>query len=129
MVTDTKLTAAPLETPGEVLKVSRGSAVEHLDEFERSRSKRAGKKSVTRSKKAVVASPSRRTLDEAETALGEADELHRKALDQINRQIAKLSAERSALNKKFKSERETLEQRVSCAKRAYEAAQQKMARC
>lgn len=122
LVTDRKLTAAPLKKPGEVVKVSRGSAVEHLDEIERSRTKQASKKPERRSRKAVAARPSRRKLEEAELALDEADKTHAKSLGQIDRRIAKLREERATLDEKFKPEREALEQQVSDAERAYTAA-------
>ena len=125
VVIDNKLTAAPLETPGEVVKVSRGSAIEHLDELERSSLKKASRKPVAVSTKAAIARPSRRKLDEAETALGEADEAHHKALDQIDRRIAKLRAQRVAIGDKFKPERETLERCVADTQQVYEAAVEK----
>lgn len=114
LVIDHKLTAAPLETPGEVVKVSRGS-----------RAKKMGKRPAIVSRKAAIAKPSRRKVDEAETALEEANKTHRKALEKIDRRIAKLGAERAALGDKARPQRKTLERRVADAQQAYTEALEK----
>lgn len=122
LVSDEGLSEAPLAAPGTVIKVSRGSATEHLDELDRTGPKKAKKKVAAKSISVPVPRPPRDKLDQAEADLDVAERGHRKSLDRIDREMAKLRAERDALEAGFASQREKLESAVAEAEGQYEAA-------
>lgn len=118
-VTDVRLTAAPLARPGEVIKVSRGSAAEQLAEAGKAAPKPRAKKAAVKGKpEPTKPKPSRDKLAKAEAALADAEERHRaedraladeqKALDRRKREaVAAQKRERAELERAMEDERET----------------------
>ena len=126
LVTDEKLSAAPLAEPGTVIKTSRGSTADHMEALSQS-AKKTSKAKVSKDAKAAVAKPvkprpSRSDLDEAEGDLEAAARAHGKALGDIDRRIAKLQSDRDTLEADFKPKRDELEQRREDADRLYQQA-------
>lgn len=95
-VTDPKLTAAPLERPGEVIRVSRGDLSAQLKALgPRKGRKSAPKKAAARSAPARRSPPPKRDkVDAAERALDEARDRH-------DREAAALEAERDAIERRL----------------------------
>lgn len=98
VVTDEKLMAAPLASPGAVIKVARGPAAEHLAAL-------PDRKPVTTAKRGTASlpavkpkpRPSRAKLDAAEAALTKLIETQRAARQQLERREATLRRERKTL--------------------------------
>jgi hypothetical protein len=103
LVSDPKLTAAPLGQPGKVIRVARGSTAEHLA----AAAPKTAKKPVSGKKPASAAPrrkppprPSRARLDAAERAIEALREEQRAALDQMREREEQLATERRALEKR-----------------------------
>ena len=125
IVTDAKLTRAPLAHPGEVIRVARGSEAEHLA----AAAPKTGQKRAPSDKPAKAASrrkppprPSRARLTAAEQAIDELGDKQREASDELRRREEKLEAERRALEKKQAAERAKLERARDRAETAYDRA-------
>lgn len=122
-VTDAALTKAPLAQPGEVIRVSRGSAAEQLAEAGRAKpTSRATKSAVTSKPTQTTPKPSRDKLAKAEAALAQAEERRRA-------EEAALAAEQEALDRRkrdvaaaHKRARMKLEAAVDEEQDAYDAA-------
>ncbi len=100
-VTDAKLMAAPLERPGDVIKVSRGDLAAQLKALGPSRRKqpagaKADKPGKPRNKAKSGPSPKRDRVDAAEAALKEARLRHAE-------EAGKLEAERDAIERKLEA--------------------------
>lgn len=90
-VEDPKLTKAALATPGEVIRVRRGSDEENiaaLPKANRTAPRSGAPKAKTRPR------PSRAALDRAEKALESAERKREEALDAVDEQIRSLQAKR-----------------------------------
>ena len=126
-VTDPKLMAAPLERPGEVIKLSRGDLATQLKALgPRAKTKRgpqkAGKPDKPRKTAKAEAPPKRDRVDAAEAALEEARRRHTAEAD-------KLEAERDAIGRKLEAlraqqarEQGRLERKRDEAREAYREA-------
>jgi len=135
LVTDPALTAEPLERPGEVVKRLRGTVDEQLAALPPDTPRREPKgqedgpsaTKVPRKKpdKPPAPRPSRAELDAAERALDAAEESHHAVRAELAEREAALARERRALEKAQAAETERLEQALSKAKAAYEAANRK----
>jgi hypothetical protein len=136
-VTDAALMEAPLATPGEVVKRSRGSAEEHLAATPSPRRKAAAKKSVqdkkvTSEKKAARGGtaparkrpprPSRAALEAAEAALAEATRRHDAERRDVTARIAALERERRDADRRWETDRAALEGERDVERERYDAA-------
>jgi len=121
LVTDSRLTAAPLAAPGTVLKVLRGTAAEQFAALEKSSPRRARAKPATAPAKPVPR-PSRAALDRAESALEKAESRHAAALDLLARREAELREQRRALERKRDADLEALRDKADRAREAYDEA-------
>lgn len=124
LVTDPKLVAEPLASPGKVVKRLRGTEAEQIaalgveKDAPRTRSGRA----VEEPKKKPKPRPIRAALEEAEQALESAEQRQREERQAIAEREAALAREREALETKQRQERERLEARRDKAEAAYEEA-------
>lgn len=131
VVTDPKLTAAPLASPGEVIKVARGTAAERIAALPKAKAKadRAAPEpeKPTRTAKPKRAPkpkprPRRDKLDAAEAALAEMETAQRAERRELERREAELRRERAALDKSQDAARRKLEDERARAERDYHAA-------
>ena len=123
LVTDPKLTEAPLASPGAVVKRLRGTAAEHIGALGRSEeSSEKAKPKPAKAKPPSVPRPSRAALDKAEATLAEAQAAARQ---EIGRREAELAKERAALEKKQRADFERLQARIDKAESAYREALQR----
>jgi hypothetical protein len=112
IVTDPKLTKEPLASPGEVFKLSRGSAAEQmaaLPKDEAAPPRRTKPPAMSKLKVAVEPRPDRAALNEAENAVDEAQARQQRETDGLNAQIARLEKQRRQLSATQAREREKLE--------------------
>ena len=121
-VTDAALTEAPLATPGEVVKVSRGGRAEQLAALPEGKPKTAERKSAkvakvaqTEPKPKPKPKPSRADLDAAEQALAEAEARHED-------ERAALAEEEAALERRKREMKRAQDAEVARLERAREAA-------
>lgn len=129
VVTDAALTKAPLAAPGEVIKVSRGSAAEQMaalpaDAPKRAKAKAAKPTPARQPKRAAKPKPrpSRAKLDAAEAALADAEENHRGALAELAKEEAALARRKRALVAEQEKERAKLEKARARVEGAYDRA-------
>ena len=134
LVTDPKLTRAPLARPGEVVRVPRGSEGEHFKALGRTAKKardrpsprpspasgRGGKKRGRR--------PSSAPVERAEKALASAEAKHRDALERLRAEAAAIDKRRRELERKHRGERERLNAKLDEARERYRAAMDEWAR-
>lgn len=113
-VTDPKLTAAPLERPGEVVMVSRGGLADQLKALGPRRAKAARPPAVRKRRP-----PSRAGLDRAEAALARAEARMAAEKEALEAEQARLQAEIDALTARHQRERARLRQRRKEAEAAY----------
>ena len=143
-VTDPALMAAPLDHPGEVIRVAR--TMDDADEPPPRRSKRAPSKAGAPETPAARAKgrpqpkaapkpkpkpepkpkpkpkPKRTKLDQAEADLAAAEARHKAEREALRREEQALAAKRRALDKAQAAERTRLDRRRIDAREAYEAA-------
>jgi outer membrane biosynthesis protein TonB len=141
-VTDPALMAAPLDRPGEVIRVAR--TMDDADEPPLRRSTRAPSKASAPETPAARAKgrpqpkaapkpkpkpepkpkpkPKRTKLDQAEAALAAAEARHKAEREALRREEQALAAKRRALDKAQAAERTRLDRRRIDAREAYEAA-------
>lgn len=125
LVTDPKLSKAPLAEPGTVIKVLRGTEAEQFAALEKSVPRSAGGgKSAAAPPSKPRPRPSRAALDRAEKRLASAQARHDKALDVVAKREAALREERHALARKWDDELRALEEARERAKTAYDEAMQ-----
>jgi hypothetical protein len=125
VVTDPVLTKEPLARPGEVIRRLRGSADEQIEALGKSE-KKVGKPSPAASRSPEVKKkaprPSRAPVDKAEAALAKAEARHRAELEQLRAEEAALQQRRRDAERKQRSERERLTEKVDAARDAYREA-------
>ena len=131
-VTDPKLMEEPLARPGEVFKVRRGSAEEHVAELAKSEKAKGKNDGASRIKSGMTTKeeakprprpkPSRRELDAAEEALEKAEKKQRKRLRDLDDEMRALERKRRELQRKHEAERDELAERRDRARAAYERA-------
>lgn len=130
-VTDPALTKAPLASPGEVIKVVRGTEAEHLaalppDAPKPKKTKVRAAEPATPARKAAKPKPkprpSRADLDAAEGALDEARIGFEIRLGELARREAELARDRRALDAERRTTLEKLEAARDKASERYETA-------
>jgi hypothetical protein len=131
LVTDPALTAAPLATPGVVVKLSRGTAAEQIAALPPSRPKARAAEPVDEVKAAParrapapppMPKPSRQGLEEAEHALVEAEARHRQADRALAAEEAALAKRRKEQDRAAAAERAALEEARDRERHAYDKA-------
>lgn len=124
LVTDAKLTAAPLAKPGEVIRASKGSQLDHLDALLASERPKNGKPegpAAERRRSARAAPrPSRKKLDDAEAALEVANQAQQSNLMAMDAEIERLRGRRDALDKTYAPTKRKLEAKVEAAQASYD---------
>ena len=142
-VTDPRLTKAPLERPGEVIRVLRGSEAEQIralgkvpakakrrvedDEGDEGDRPSPSPSHLREGRKRRPPRPSRAGVEKAEQALEAAEKKQRAAVERVKAQMAKLEAKRRELDAKHRLERERLQEEVERARDDYAAAMAKWA--
>ena len=130
-VTDPKLMAAPLERPGEVIKLSRGDLAAQLKALGPRKAKARkqttpadqGKEKARRGKSAKPKPPPKRDrVDAADAALKEAREGHAAAIAKFEAERASIEARMAALRSKQEKEIVRLERKRDEAREAYRKA-------
>ena len=123
IVTDRKLTKAPLADPGKVIKVLRGTEAEQFAALDKASPRRGPerKRSADPPPKPALR-PSRVALDRADKALAAAEARHDKALAALAKREADLREQRRSLERKRDRQIAALEQTRDQAKDAYDAA-------
>lgn len=118
-VADPKLMKVPLEHPGHIVKVLRGTKAEQLAALEKQtlpkRRKAADVEILPRRSKKQTPKPSRAPLDKAEEAL-------KKVEDRNREQLAKLDKERRELQRRHEQERDVAQERVEREREKYDSA-------
>ncbi len=126
VVTDEKLTAEPLASPGKVIRKLRATEAEQFAALgeEKGAAKKHGKPeaSKTRMPERPKPRPSRKALDAAERKLDEAEARQEREMEALKDREARLAREREKLRKKHKAERERLAETRDEARDKYEAA-------
>lgn len=126
VVTDPKLMKAPLAKPGEVIKVARGTAAEHLAALPKAKKAAAKAKGAPPAQPArAVPRPKRDKLDAAEAALAELEDAQRSERRALDRRIDELRRERDGLEKTQAAAREKLTAARDRAEAAYDRALEK----
>ena len=121
-VTDPRLIKEPLANPGEVIRLARGSAGEHLKAVETAAKKASGSRTKSGMTREKAAKPDRAGLDSAEERLTELDRAHRAELRAIDRAEAELDRRRRQAERRHAADREEAVARRDKAKRAYDKA-------
>jgi len=131
LVTDPKLTKAPLAQPGIVIRTSRGTAAQHLAAAGNTK-KPAVRKGRAQAPieeepappkpKKPVPRPSRAKLDRAEAALAKKEQVVAGELAAIDETMNRLRRERDALRSKRDGEIRKLEDRRDAEDEAYRSA-------
>jgi hypothetical protein len=126
LVTDPKLTAEPLASPGKVIKRLRGTADEQIaalgDEGPAQAAKAAKSDKAAPEPKKPKPRPSREALDEAEREMDAAEARHRQERAALAEREAELERKRKAVETKQREEKERLEARREKAEAAYQEA-------
>nr|WP_047170031.1 hypothetical protein [Sphingomonas sp. Y57] len=99
LVTDPELSREPLEKPGTVVKRVRGTADEHLASIAKDRPKRGRAAAPPRP---VAPRPNRTAVEKAEAALAKAEAQRRDELEEIVRDIERLSRRKRELEAKHR---------------------------
>ncbi|HMI20649.1 MAG TPA: hypothetical protein VK533_14015 [Sphingomonas sp.] len=123
IVTDAKLTKAPLADPGKVIKVLRGTEAEQFAALEMAAPRRPpAKRAAADPPPKPAPRPSRAALDRADKALAAAEARHDKALAALAKREAELREQRRALERKRDTEIAALEDHRDREKDAYDEA-------
>ena len=148
VVGDPALMKEALERPGEVVRVLRGSAAEHIEALGTEKKKeagsriprsgsRAGKSGMTKGGGSRIKSgmtksrgprPGRLGVEKAEAALERAEARQRGALEKLGAEAAALERRRKELERAGRGERERLMRAVDKARERYRAAMVEWAR-
>lgn len=134
LVEDPALTAAPLARPGEVVRVVRGSAAEHVEALGKQAVKKPPKRSRAKPPaeadappppaKSPPPRPSRAALDRAEQAEGRLRERHEAERERIAQRKAALAEEERKLRARQREEERAASDTLDRAKEKFEAAMQ-----
>lgn len=126
VVTDPKLAKVPLQHPGQVIKVSRGSHVEQLAALARpQRPKRKADPEVEivpKKAKKRAPKPNRSALTKAEDALDTLRKKQDAELAKLEKQIDALEKRRREIQRGHERQREKARERVDDERARYEAA-------
>ena len=128
LVTDPKLTKAPLARPGEVVRLARGSEGEHFKALGKTK-KKARKEAespiesgMTKQKRARGKRPSSAAVERAEAALAKAEARHREALEKLRAEAAAIDKKRRELERKQRGEGERLTGELDAAREKFRSA-------
>ena len=126
-VTDPKLTAAPLERPGEVIRVSRGDLSAQLKALgpRKKKGAKTGKAPATARSASRKAAPKRDKVDAAEAALEQARRRHAKEAQALRKQRDEVERKLDALTARQDKETARLERAREKARAAYREALEK----
>lgn len=125
VVTDPKLTKAPLERPGEIIRVSRGTADEHAAALPRSKRRAKdvrGEPVKSRTMRSKSRPPSRARLDAVEKSLAQAKEKFEVADADLTSRERRLAEERMKLDRDRARELKRLRRQEEEARGDYQAA-------
>jgi hypothetical protein len=127
VVTDAKLTKAPLARPGEVVRVLRGSEAEQIRALGQARKAKGDRPSPgparkREGRKARAPRPRSAAVDRAEQAIARAEERHRAALDKLRDQALALDKRRRELEREQRGELEKLRRTADEERSRYRAA-------
>lgn len=129
LVTDPQLTKAPLASPGEVIRLPRGTLDEHLRAASRSAPTRAraapAPKAVPKRVSKAKPRPGRGRLDRAETEIRVFEGKAASERAELDRREAELAKQRKALNARHRREADRLDARLERARETYEAAMER----
>jgi hypothetical protein len=128
LVTDPKLTRAPLADPGKVIRVARGSEAEHLAAAVPKTSKKLASANEVEKPglaRKVSPRPSRARLAAAEQAIDDLRERQRAEADGLREREKGLAAERQALEERHAADLAKLERARNGADAAYDRALEK----
>jgi hypothetical protein len=103
-VTDAKLMAEPLATPGAIVKRSRGTAGEHMSAAASRKPKRGKSDPKPPRPRKVKPPPSRAKLDEADRRLAEAEARYELARGKLDEEVKRLNEKRRKLEQKHQAE-------------------------
>ena len=127
-VTDAALTKAPLDHPGEVIKVLRGSDAEQVAALERTASSKRAKRQTRPAPEAEPVKaprgpkPSRAKLNKAEDALEVLQSRQAKQLRQIDEEQERLDRKRRQLRQKQADELASAKGRIDSEREQYDRA-------
>ena len=125
-VDDAELTKVPLEHPGQVVKVLRGSREEQLAALAKQkppRRKAAPKAEVVPKKaKKRARKPSRTPLTRAEQALEKVEKRHESQREAIAKEERALERKRREMKRRHERERDKAEEKVESEREKYQAA-------
>ena len=125
-VDDPELTKVPLDNPGQVVKVLRGTREEQLAALTRQkppRRKSAPKAEVVAKKpKRRLPKPSRTALDKAEQALEKVEKRHEQQREAIEEEKAALDREQRDMERRHERERDKAAEKVETERENYQAA-------
>ena len=126
VVTDPKLTKVPLEHPGQVVKVLRGSEAEQLAALDRqkppARSKARKAEVLPKKTRKRARKPSRTGLARAESALERLETTQASELARLDKQIKALEERRRHLQRRQERERDEARERAEDERAKYNAA-------
>jgi hypothetical protein len=122
-VSDPELVKLALAQPGEVVRVARGSAAEHVEALGKaSNGVKSKARSPAKSEPKRAPRPSRAKVDAAEAALREAEERFAAEIEAIREEERKLEAKREKLAEAQRKEREMLQAKVDAEQHRYSSA-------
>ena len=126
-VTDPKLITEPLSRPGQVIRVARGTAAEHLAALPKRapKAKSNAPSETTRApgkRRPQAPKPSRNEMDAAERAMADAERRQAQREADLSEREAALSQERQDLEAAHQKERHRLQREFDRAKKSYRAA-------
>ena len=129
-VTDPALIKVPLEHPGQVVKVLRGTRAEQIAALKQQEPKRSEKSKGSRFSKAEVVAkrpkkrpqPSRTALNKAEEQLEKLEERQSEQIDKLEEQMKALERERKELERRHERERDKAQEQVEEERSKYETA-------
>jgi hypothetical protein len=126
VVTDPKLTRLPLELPGQVVKVLRGSEAEQLAALDKQQPWPSGKSRkaevLPKPSKKRPPKPSRTTLTRAESALEKLEMKQVAERDKLDEQTKTLERRRRDLLRRQERERDDAQRHLDEEREKYEAA-------
>jgi hypothetical protein len=128
-VTDSKLIAEPLASPGVVVKRLRGTSADHMAALAASRPHptngaggKASKAKAPKPQPKPKPRPSRTAVEEAEAAIASARQAHEAELAKIKEREEALARERRDIEHKHRQELDRLEKLLVKAQSRYDAA-------
>jgi flagellar motility protein MotE (MotC chaperone) len=126
VVTDPKLMKVPLEHPGQVVKVLRGSEAEQLAALDSQEPRPSGKSRkaevLPKTSRTRTPKPSRTAISRAESTLEKLETEQARERDKVDEQAKALERRRRDLVRRQEGEREEAQSRLDEERKKYEAA-------